>query len=125
MKKSTLILIALLTTILISCSGSDVYRGKWKATNKSGEKFEIVFKEKEFAITNNGETKSFEYKQMSINIENSVETYGIKLEDGRSLHIQFPIGSTETKGAILDANKRPVYIIDRNNYIGYKDVYGL
>ena len=111
--------------MLLSCSGSDVYRGNWKATDESETKLDIVFGENDFSITENGETKNFEYTQNSVSIKNSVETYGIKLDDGRSFQIYFPIADDESKGAILDANGRPLYIIGRNNYLKYEDVFGL
>jgi hypothetical protein len=125
MKKTKLFLLTVMTVILGACAGSDTYRGSWKATNEQGEKLDIEFGENDFSITENGETKTFEYTQNSVNISNSVETYGIKLGDGRSIQIHFPIGNDESKGAILDANGRPLYIISRNDYIHYKDVYGL
>lgn len=125
MKKATAILIALITIIFTACSGSDTYRGNWKATNDKGIQVDIVFGENDFSITKNGTTEKFEYTQNSVNIENSVETYGIKLDDGRTFQVHFPIADDESKGAILDANDQPLYIISRNAYIGYDDVYGL
>ena len=134
MKKTKFTLIAIITLIIVGCSGSDTYRGNWKATNEQGTALNIVFGENDFSITEyfedeagdiNGKVEKFEYSQNSVSIENSVETYGIKLDDGRSFQIQFPIGNDESKGAILDANGRPLYIISRTVYIGYKDVYGL
>lgn len=125
MKRTKLILFIAIAFILGACSGSDTYRGNWKATNAKGEQAEIVFGESEFSITKNGKTEKFEYSQNAVNIKNSVETYGIKLEDGKILQIQFPIGDDESKGAILDGNGRPVYIISRNGYLTYEDVYGL
>ncbi|MFB1003813.1 MAG: hypothetical protein QMC70_06725 [Bacteroidia bacterium] len=125
MRKTKIIFIALITLILGGCSGSDTYRGNWKATNEEGTQLDIVFGEKDFSITENGKIENFEYSQNSVSIENSVETYGIKLDDGRAFQIHFPIGNDESKGAILDANDRPLYIISRNAYIEYKDVYGL
>ena len=79
----------------------------------------------DFSLTENSKTKEYKYTQNSINTSNSVETYGIKLDDGRSFQIHFPIADDETKGAILDANGYPQYIISRDNYLGYQDVYGL
>ena len=125
MKKAKNILIIAISLLLVSCSGSDVYRGNWKATDESETKLDIVFGENDFSITENGETKNFEYTQNSVSIKNSVETYGIKLDDGRSFQIYFPIADDESKGAILDANGRPLYIIGRNNYLKYEDVFGL
>lgn len=125
MKNTRLILIVLITMTLGACSGSDTYRGNWNATNVNEEQLEIVFGENVFSINENGETNKFEYTQVSINIENAVETYGIKLDDGRSFQIHFPISNDESKGAILDANGRPIYIISRNGYLVYDDIYGL
>jgi len=125
MKKTKIIFVALITLTLAACSGSDTYRGNWKGTNEEGTQLDIVFGENDFSITESGKTKSFEYTQNSFNISNSVRTYGIQLDDGRSFQIHFPIGNDQSKGAILDANGRPLYIISRNKYIGYQDVYGL
>lgn len=125
MKNTTLILISIIVLILGACSGSDTYRGKWKATNEEGAKADIVFDENHFLITEDGNTEKYEYTQNSVSIQNSVETYGIVLDDGRSFQIHFPIGNDESKGAILDANGRPLFMISRNDYISYQDVYGL
>ena len=125
MKKTKIILVAIVSLILGGCSGSDTYRGNWKATNEEGAQLDIVFGENDFSITENGKTENFEYSQNSVSTKNSIETYGITLDDGRSFQIHFPIGNDESKGAILDANSRPLYIISRSAYIGYKDVYGL
>lgn len=125
MKKSTLFLLGLVTLVLSACSGSDTYRGDWKATNENGDHIQIAFGENDFSITENGEAKKFEYSQNSVNISNGVETYGIKVGDGRAFQIHFPIGNDESKGVILDANGQPLYIISRSEYLGYKDVYGM
>ncbi len=50
MKKLNILLIGILVTILFACSGSDVYRGSWKAMDTNGGKFEIIFDAKNFAI---------------------------------------------------------------------------
>ena len=98
MKKLKFILISIVTLTLVGCSGSETYRGKWKATNENGAQIDIVFSENEFSIIENGNPQNFEYSQHSVNIENSVETYGIKIEDGRRFHIHFPIANDESKG---------------------------
>lgn len=125
MKNAKLVLIVLATIFMGACSGSDTYRGNWKATDVNGAQLEIVFGENDFSIIKDGETKNFEYSQNSVNIKNSVETYGISLNDGRTFKIHFPVGDDESKGAILDANGSPLYIISRNAHLEYKDVYGL
>ncbi len=119
------VFLIVIVLIFASCSGSDVYRGNWKATNEDGNKLEITFSENDLTINENGESKKFEYSQNSINITNSVETYGIQLDDGKSFQIHFPIPDDESKGAILDASGRPLFIISRNEYLNYEDVFGI
>jgi hypothetical protein len=126
MKNTINLLLGLVLISLFSCSGSDTYRGVWKAINERGEKFEINFDAKSFTVKDStGKLDSYTYKQNSVSIKNSVETYGIQVSDGKSYSIQFPVAEDETKGAIQDANGRPAYIIGRSGYIKYEDVYGL
>lgn len=125
MKNISIYIIVLFALIIVGCSGSDTYRGNWKATSEDGTQSDLVFGENDLSVTVNGETKHFEYTQNSVNIKNSVETYGVKLGDGRVIQIHFPIANDESKGAILDANGRPIYIISRDAYLGYEDVYGM
>lgn len=126
MRKAINFLLGLVLISLYSCSGSDTYRGLWKAINERGEKFEINFDAKNFTVKDSsGEVKTYTYKQNSVSIKNSVETYGIQVSDGRSYQITFPLANDETKGAILEATGRPLYIIGRSNYIKYEDVYGM
>ncbi len=116
----------LLLTLLIGCSGSKTYRGLWKATDKTGQKFEIFFQAKSFTITDNdGKTVQFDYNQNSIAIENSVETFGIQLKDGRGYQIYFPNSSNENIGLIKDENGNPIYTISRTDYLNYDDIYKL
>ena len=126
MRTLTNFLIGLVIISLYSCSGSDTYRGLWKAINEKGEKFEINFDAKSFTVKDSsGKIDSYTYKQNSVSIKNSIETYGIQVSNGKSYSIHFPVADDETKGAIQDANGRPVYIIGRSGYIKYEDVYGL
>lgn len=126
MRKTINFLLGLVLISLYSCSGSDTYRGLWKAINERGEKFEINFDAKNFTVKDSsGEVKTYTYTQNSVSIKNSVETYGIKVSDGKDYVISFPVANDETKGAILEATGRPLYIIGRSNYINYEDVYGL
>lgn len=126
MRKIINLLLALVLISLCSCSGSDTYRGLWKAINERGEKFDINFDAKSFTVKDStGKVETYQYKQNSVSIKNSIETYGIQVSDGKSYQINFPIANDETKGAIQDATGRPIYIIGRGNYVKYEDVYGM
>lgn len=126
MRKASNFLLALLLISLYSCSGSDTYRGAWKALNVKGQKLEINFDAKKVTIKDSaGQIKSYEYKQNSVSIQNSVETYGIQVSDGKTYSINFPIADDETKGVIKDAAGTPLYIIGRSGYVQYEEIYGL
>lgn len=126
MKKVNLVLFLLFLLLLASCSGSSTYQGKWKATDPSGNKFEIEFLPKSFSVKDSiDETKSYDYTQNSINVENSVETYGIRLSDGRAYAIHFPIANDESVGVILDGIGNTAYIISRSEHTNTKDIYKL
>ena len=126
MRKIINLLLGLVLISLCSCSGSDTYRGLWKAINERGEKFDINFDAKSFTVKDStGKVETYQYKQNSVSIKNSIETYGIQVSDGKSYQINFPIANDETKGAIQDATGRPIYIIGRGNYVKYEDVYGM
>lgn len=124
MKKNSLILFTLFI-VLISFAGSDSYQGKWKAMDSNGEKFEIIFSPTKFSIKDSkGISKFYEYAQNSIKSENSVETYGILLKDGRGYQIYFP-KKDESVGLIFDENGEQMFTISRKSYIAYKDIYKL
>ncbi len=126
MRNAINFLLALVLISLYSCSGSDTYRGLWKALDERGEKFEINFDAKSFTVKDStGQIKTYKYKQNSVSIQNSVETYGIQVSDGKSYLINFPIANDETKGVIKDGSGRPLYIIGRSGYVKYEEVYGL
>ena len=125
MRKATNFLLGLVLISLYSCSGSDTYRGAWKAINEKGEKFEINFEAKDFTIKDStGKTDSYKYKQNSVSIKNSIETYGIQVSDGKSYQINFPVANDETMGVIKDAAGTPLYIIGRSRYVQYEEIYG-
>jgi hypothetical protein len=126
MKNIILLLIAALMFLLAGCSGSDAYRGAWKATDASGQKFELVFEAKDFTVKDStGKITSFSYTQNQVSISNSVETYGIQLKDGRSYKINFPIKDNEKVGLILDQNGSPMYTISRTGYMKYEEIFTL
>ena len=127
MRKLTNFILGLFLISLYSCSGSDTYRGLWKAIDEKGEKYEITFNEKDINIKymSTGRVILYKYTQNSVSIKNSVETYGIKTNDGSSYQINFPIANDETKGVIKNAAGTPLYIMGRSEYIKYEDIYGL
>jgi hypothetical protein len=126
MRILTNFILGLVLISLYSCSGSDTYRGAWKAVNEKGEKFEIVFEAKSFTFKDStGDVKTYKYKQNQVSIQNGVETYGIQVSDGKSYQINFPIAGDETKGAIKDGSGVLIYLIGRDRYIKYDELYGL
>ncbi|MFT4603245.1 MAG: hypothetical protein ACI857_003433 [Arenicella sp.] len=126
MKKFTQLFFLLSILILSSCSGSDTYRGDWKATDMQGAHYDITFEAKNFIMKDaNGESSSFGYTQNSVNINNSVETYGIKLDDGRSYQINFPIADDESVGTMADGNGYVIYTICKDEYKEYADIFSL
>ena len=63
MKKIRITLLGIL--ILVACSGSDVYRGAWKATDSQGAKFELNFDAKKFSVIDSaGKKETFNYTQI-------------------------------------------------------------
>ena len=126
MRNALNFLLGMVLISLYSCSGSDTYRGVWKALNVRGEKLEINFEAKSLTIKDStGQIKTYNYKQNSVSIKNSVETYGIQVSDGKSYQINFPIANDETMGVIKDAAGTPLYIIGRSRYVQYDEIYGL
>jgi len=127
MKNKLLLSLSIVALLFLSaCDGSDTYRGKWKATDSEGTHYDITFKEKSFTVKEkDGESKTFGYTQNSININNSITTYGIQLDDGRYYQITFPIEDDETRGIMKDGNGKQLYTICRDKYIAYEDIYNL
>lgn len=126
MKKISVALLGILAVVLVACSGSDTYRGSWKATDAKGEKFELFFNAKDFTVrSSSGKKEKFEYSQNSVQIENSVSTYGIQLADGRNYLINFPKSDDESMGLISDGNGIPLYVISRKGYLKYEDIFKL
>jgi len=124
MKKCILILI-FFSILLVSCEGSDSYQGKWKALDSNGKKVEINFNRNSFSIKDSlGKSIVYEYTQNSIKSENSIETYGILLKDGRGYQIYFP-KKDESVGLILDENGKQMYTIGRKKYVTYDGIYKL
>ncbi|MGL4584294.1 MAG: hypothetical protein ACRCVU_15100 [Flavobacterium sp.] len=126
MKKLITIFTILFSILLTSCSGSDVYRGQWYATNADGEQFTILFDENNFKVTNqNKETEEYPYTQNTYKSSNAVVTYGIKLKDERSLLIHFPIAKNDQVGYIMSPQNQIIFTISRTGYTNKDDIYKL
>ena len=120
-----LIIIIFIGVLLTSCSGSETYRGEWKATDSNGTHLDITFQEKSFSVKNGTNSSSFGYTQNSVSVENSVETYGIEVDDGRSFQIQFPVANDKSKAIVLGLYDNVIYTISRGSYISHDDIYKL
>ena len=111
--------------ILTSCEGSDSYQGNWKALDSKGKKYEITFLPNSLIIKDSiGKTTEYTYVQNAFKHENSVDTYGIRLNDGRGYEIYFP-KNDESVGLIRDENGEEMFTISRKNYVTYEDIYKL
>ena len=123
--KKIIFFISLISFIFYSCNGSDAFQGKWKAMNPKGEKFEIEFSPKKISIKDSsGKSSEYKYVQNSIKSENSIETYGIRLSDGRGYQIYFP-KNDESVGLMMDENGSQMFTISRAKYLTYEDIYKL
>lgn len=126
MRTINIALMGILSILLVGCEGSDTYRGKWKATDDSGSKSELVFDAETLTFKDSLDIKvTYKYTQNSVNISNSIETYGIKLNDGRSYQIHFPIADDESIGFINDESGNRLYTISRTKFMTNQDVYKL
>jgi hypothetical protein len=114
-----------LLLLLCSCDGSDDYQGTWKALDSKGKKFEIIFEARLFSIIDSTRTiKNYPYTQHSFKHENSIDTYGIRLQDGRGYEIFFP-KNDKSVGIIKDETGSEMFTISRTKYLTTEDMYKL
>lgn len=126
MKNTIGLVYGFLLVLLFSCSGSETYRGTWKAMDADGNRIEILFDAKSFVVkTDSLEQKEYKYTQTQVRIENSVKTYGIQLEDGRKYQIYFPNSDDESLGLIRDEHGGTLYTISRNEFLQPENIYKL
>lgn len=80
--KTAALLPALATALLIgACSGSESYRGEWKAVASDGSKAEITFAEKSFTVKDEkGKETVYEYTQNQYKLESGRTSYGIDIK---------------------------------------------
>lgn len=122
--KAFLYLTALvLLSLLPGCSGSDVYRGAWKAMDREGHKCNLSFAAKSFTIQcGAAKPETYGYTQHSVKIENSTRSYGIELKDGRAFRITFPLPGNADKGLISLETGEALYTIGRTDYVAYNEL---
>jgi hypothetical protein len=126
MRNNITTLLIFASVALTGCSGSDTYLGEWKGTDINGDKYTLSFKPKKFSIKRaSGDSLNFEYTQNSVKIENSVRTYGIRLNDGRAYNIFFPIANDVSKCLMTMENGKPVYTLSRTSYLSQDEIYSL
>lgn len=126
MRNIAALLVLVVTLLLTGCEGSDTYQGSWKASSANGNKNVITFFPKEMKLkTETGEEKTFTYSQNSVSIKNGKRSYGINLNNGLSYKIGFPIRGNTEKGYIADENDNILYIIGKDHYYTYNDIFGL
>jgi hypothetical protein len=127
MKATLQVCCMLLLIVLSACSGSDTYRGDWKAKDISGNKWDMHFDAKTFTLKNDqGLKEQYNYSQVSVKFENSIRSYGIKLKDGRAFRITFPIPGNTDKGIIHhETTSEAVYSIGRNEYVDFAELIKL
>lgn len=122
MKTTIAIFLGTLVLLITACKGSDAYRGAWKAMDKSGHKYDLVFEAEKLTVKDStGKSEVYKYSQNEVNIQGSTETYGIVLEDGRRFKMNFPIANDESTGFMLDQNDVLMFTISRTKYINYGD----
>ncbi len=113
-------------TALVGCKGSDNYLGEWKGTDINGDKYILSFQPKDLSIKReNGDSLSFKYTQHEVKLENSTKTYGIKLDDGRTYKIFFPIANDLSKALMTMEDGKPVYTISRTEFLSQEKLYSL
>ncbi len=123
MRTSIYTSLLLLLFTLAGCSGSDVYRGDWKAMDRSGNKSDISFDAKNFTMkSTEGTTENYGYSQIGIEIQNSIRRYKIKLQDGRVFAVSFPLPNNTSKGIISLETGEALYTIGRDEYVEFSEL---
>lgn len=126
MKSINRLFFGILGLIIFACSGSETYRGNWKAMDIENTKFEIFFKDKSFTVKDSsGKIKTYVYSQRSSRSKHKTKTYTIVLDNGRRYQINFPNSSNEEIGLIKDQSGNFIYTISRKDFVKYKDVVKL
>lgn len=115
----------ILLLVFGSCSGSDEYIGNWKATNPNGEKFNIQFEPETLTIISaKHDTTIIGYNQLGYTWEGGIETFGIKLDDGRRYDVKFPVPTDSVSALILEQTQQTtLYVLHRTEFKDFYDVH--
>ena len=109
--------------LLLACSGSDTYRGNWKAVSDDGNQFDMIFQEDQMIFKmSDTDSTVFNYSQMGISIRGGRSQDIIRLEGGTRYFIQFPVDDDESKGLILDSFGEKRYSINRTNHMPLDEI---
>ncbi|MDO5073730.1 MAG: glycosyl transferase [Neisseria animaloris] len=113
--------------LLNGCSGSETYRGTWKAMDTNNVPMEIVFEEKQFTLSDlqKNTKKTYRYSQNTIQYENGKRRYGIQVENGASFSIAFPFQNDEERAMLIAPDNTVVMTLDRTKHLPLKDFWQL
>jgi hypothetical protein len=90
----------------------------------NGEKVDIIFEAKKITFIDSlGKSTTQDYSQNLVRIENSIKTYGIVLENGPELLINFPISGNESVAFIKNNSNTIYYSMSRTDYILPQDLW--
>ncbi len=117
--KTAALLPALATALLISaCSGSESYRGEWKAVASDGSKAEITFAEKSFTVKDEkGKETVYEYTQNQYKLESGRTSYGIDIKNASEARIVFPFKGKTDRATMVAPDDTILYMLDRHAYV--------
>ena len=115
----TALLPALAAALLLgACSGSESYRGEWKAVASDGSKAEITFAEKSFTVKyEKGKETVYEYTQNQYKLESGRTSYGIDIKNASEARIVFPFKGKTDRATIVAPDDTILYMLDRHAYV--------
>ena len=120
----TALLPALAAALLLgACSGSESYRGEWKAvasdgSKSDGSKAEITFAEKSFTVKDEkGKEAVYEYTQNQYKLESGRTSYGIDIKNASEARIVFPFKGKADRATMVAPDDTILYMLDRHAYV--------
>ena len=117
--KTTALLPALAVALLLgACSGSESYRGEWKAVASDGSKAEITFAKKSFTIKDEKAKKpSTNTLRTNTNSESGRTSYGIDIKNASEARIVFPFKGKTDRATMVAPDDTILYMLDRHAYV--------